>query len=137
MVKNLSKLRETYQQFTRQLNGFYESFVMGEISKSDYIAIKAAVVKQREATATRIAELEATLDNIGRDGGLQNAFVSTFEKYMDVEEITSEIVSEVLHEVRIFPDKRLEIVWNFRDELKKLMLELQGTYQDGEYQRGP
>ena len=132
MVKNLSKLREAYQQLTRRLNGLYESFVLGEISKSDYLAIKAASVKQRDDAAKRIAELEAALDNIGNDGGLQNAFVSTFGKYVGIEEITSEIVSEVLKEVRIFPDKRLEIVWNFRDELEKLMLELQVNNQDGE-----
>ena len=72
------------------------------------------------------------MDNIGRDGNLHNAFVSPFVKFMDVEEITSEIVSEVLSEVRIFPDKRLEIIWNFHDELKKPMFELQGTHQDGE-----
>ena len=72
------------------------------------------------------------MDNIDNDGGLQNAFVSTFEKYVGIEEITSEIVSEVLSEVRIFHDKRLEIVWNFRDEMEKLMLELGGNYQDGE-----
>ena len=61
------------------------------------------------------------------DGGLQNAFVSTFEKYVSVEEITGEIVSEALSEVRVYPDKRLEIVWNFRDDMEKLMLELEGS----------
>lgn len=132
MIKNLSKLREAHQQLSRQLNDLYESFVMGEISKPDYLAIKSASVKQYEATAKHIAELETALDNTGADGDLQNAFVSTFEKYVGVEEITGEIVSEVLSEVRVYPDKRLEIVWNFRDELEKLMLDLEGNYQDGE-----
>ena len=81
----------------------------------------------------QVAELEASLDNIGIDGELQNAFISTFEKYVKVEEITSEIVSEVLSEVRIYPDKRLELIWNFRDELDKLVLDLQGgDDKDGE-----
>lgn len=91
------------------------------------MAIKAASVKQYDATAKRISKLEAALDNIGMDGDLQNAFVSTFEKYVGVEEITSEILSEALSEVRVYPDKRLEIVWNFRDDMEKLMLELEGS----------
>lgn len=65
---------------------------------------------------------------MGSDGGLQNSFVSIFEKYMEVEEIISEIVSEVLNEIRIYPDSRLEITWNYRDELDKLTLDLQGDH---------
>ena len=66
---------------------------------------------------------------MGSDGGLKNSFVSTFEKYMDVVEITSEIVKEVLSEISIYPDSRLEIIWNFRDELNNLALDLQGNNQ--------
>ena len=132
MKKSLSKLRKVHQQFSMQLNDLYESFFMGEFNKSDYLARKASVVKQRDTAAKQIAELEAALDNMGEDGSLQNAFVSTFEKYVDVEEITSEIASEVLCEVRVYPDTRLEIVWNFCDELEILMLELEENHQGRE-----
>ena len=57
---------------------------------------------------------------------------SAFKKYLDVEEITSEIMADVLQEVRIFPGGRIETVWNYRDELEKLILDLQGGQQDGE-----
>jgi hypothetical protein len=60
------------------------------------------------------------------DGNLQNEFVSAFKKYLDAGEITSEIMSDVLQEVRIFPGGRIETVWNHRDELEKLILDLQG-----------
>ena len=66
------------------------------------------------------------------DGSLQNGFVSAFKKYLDVEEITSEIMADVLQEVRIFPGGRIETVWNYRDELEKLILDLQGGQQDEE-----
>ena len=69
---------------------------------------------------------------MGTDGSLQNGFVSAFGKYLEVEEITSEITAEVLKEVRVFPGNRFEIVWNYRDELEKLILDLQGDHQDGE-----
>ena len=127
--KNLSALRETHGQLCRQIKGMYESFALGEISKPEYLAAKEAAVGQRDAAAARISELEAALENMGSDGGLKNSFVSTFEKYMDVVEITSEIVKEVLSEIRIYPDSRLEITWNFRDELDNLALDLQGNNQ--------
>ena len=131
MVKSLSGLREKHQRLCQQISGMYESFALGEVSKAEYLAAKAAAVQHRDTVAARIAEIEATLENVGQNGSLQNSFVSTFEKYTEVEEITGEIVTEVLREVRIYPDKRLEIAWNFRDELEKLILDLQGEHQHG------
>ena len=72
------------------------------------------------------------LENIGTNGSLQNGFVSAFGKYLEVEEITDEIAADVLREVRVFPGGRIETAWNYRDELKKLILDLQGDHQDGE-----
>ena len=115
---------------SQQVKGLYESFALGEVSKAEYLAAKAAAVQQRDSVAARISELEATLDNAGNDGQLQNGFVSAFEKHMGVEEITSEITSEVLKEVRVHPGGRFEIIWNLRDELEKLVLDLQGDHQD-------
>ena len=120
--KALSELRKTHGRLCQQ--------VKGEVSKAEYLAAKAAAVQQRDSVAARISELEATLDNAGNDGQLQNGFVSAFEKHMGVEEITSEITSEVLKEVRVHPGGRFEIIWNLRDELEKLVLDLQGDHQD-------
>ena len=49
---------------------------------------------------------------------------------MGVEEITGEIVTEVLKEVRIYPGGRLEIIWNLQDELEKLVLALKGNHNE-------
>ena len=116
----------------RFVSGLYESFALGEISKTEYLAAKASAVKQRDDAAARISELEAALENMGMDGSLRNGFASAFGKYLEVEEITSEITTEVLKEVRVFPGNRFEIVWNYQDELEKLILDLQGDHQDGE-----
>jgi DNA invertase Pin-like site-specific DNA recombinase len=130
--KNLAGLRETHQRLSQQVSGLYESFALGEISKTEYLAAKASAVKQRDNAAARISELEAALENMGMDGSLRNSFASAFGKYLEVEEITSEITTEVLKEVRVFPGNRFEIVWNYQDELEKLILDLKGDHQDGE-----
>ncbi|NCE66492.1 hypothetical protein D1159_18485 [Pseudoflavonifractor sp. 524-17] len=129
--KSLDGLREAHQRLSQQVNGLYEAFALGELSKGEYLAAKAAAAKQRDDTAARIGELEAALDNMGADGSLQNGFVSAFGKYLEAEEITDEIAADVLKEVRVFPGGRIETVWNYRDELEKLILDLQGEHQDG------
>ena len=70
---------------------------------------------------------------VGHSANFQTrGFASAFGKYLEVEEITSEITTEVLKEVRVFPGNRFEIVWNYQDELEKLILDLKGDHQDGE-----
>ena len=117
MRKALTELRETHGRICSQIKGLYELFALGEIDKPEYLSEKAAAVQQRDTAAARIAELEAALENAETNGGLRNEFVSTFEKYVNVDEITREIVTEVLKEVRIYPGGRLEIFWNFCDEM--------------------
>lgn len=124
--KTLSKLREAHGQLCQQIKDMYESFALGEIGKPEYLAAKAPAAQRRDAAAARIAELEASLDNSGADGNLRNGFVSTFGKYMEVEKITGEIMTEVLKEVRIYPGGQIEIVWNLQDELEKMLMDLQG-----------
>ena len=104
------------------------SFGLGEISRSEYRAVKAAAIQKRDAAAKQLAEWEAKLENTGEDGELQNQFVVRFRPYVeaDMKEITQEILSDLLSGIRVYPGGRLEIIWNYRDEYKKMMLDLEG-----------
>lgn len=68
------------------------------------------------------------------DRELQNQFVVRFRPHLEAEikEITQEILSDLLKEIHIYPGGRLEIVWNYRDEYENMMLDLKGSYQNGE-----
>ena len=126
MRKNLTAMKADLAQRNRQVQELYESFATGEISKADYLAAKAAAVQQRDSTAARIAELEAEIENTSADGRLQNGFVSSFQKYAEIQEITGEVISDALKEVLVYPDGQLEIIWNHQDEFEKMLLTLDG-----------
>lgn len=130
MKKKLRVLRDTHQQYSQQIISLYESFALGEINKTAYLAAKAVLIEQKDAVAVEISELEAVLENVGTDGKLQNDFVSTFEKYAAIDEINKDIIDDVLKEILVYPDGRLEIIWNYCDEYKKMMLDL-GLEQQG------
>lgn len=69
-------------------------------------------------------ELEAELQNAGRDGRLENRFTDSFGKYTEVQELTADIIEDVLQEIVVYPDHVLQIVWNYQDDLKKLLLDI-------------
>lgn len=123
--KTLTGLKENCRKLDQQIRELYEGFALGEISKAEYLAAKQAAAQRREAAGRRMEELEAQLENTGADGGLQNRFVDCFQKYVDIESLTDEILSEVLEKVLVYPDNRIEIQWNYREDLERLLLEEQ------------
>lgn len=120
--KTLSGLKETLRQIECYIRELYEGFALGELDKAAYLAAKSTAAQKHEEAAARIRDLEAELENTGADGGLNNRFVDCFQKYAEVEEITTEIITDVLQEIVIYPDNRLEIVWNYSEDLHKLLL---------------
>lgn len=122
--KSLTALKAELNRRDEEIGALYESLVMGEISAEKYLAVKASLTQGREETAGRIAEIEARLDNMNQDGGLDNRFVEAFRKYGGAEEISEETLSEVLDCVLVYPDNRLEIIWNFQDEYERLLKEI-------------
>ena len=62
--------------------------------------------------------------DIEADGKLRNQFVTSFQKYTEVQEVTGDIMQEVLDEVLVYPENRLEIVWQYRNEFDRLLMDL-------------
>lgn len=128
--KTLSGLKETCRQTESTIRELYEGFALGELDKASYLAAKSAAAQRRDDAAARIRELEAELENTGADGRLNNRFVDCFQRYAEVEEVTAEIVTDVLQEIVVYPDHRLNIVWNYREDLEKLLLDMESTEMD-------
>lgn len=129
--KNIAALKEDKNKLAQYTRDLYETYALEEIDKATYLAAKAAADLKCERIDTRIVELEAELENTTPDGRLNNRFVAGFAKYIGVEEITREMVSDVLSEVLVYPDGRLEIVWNYGADYKKLLLDLTGEQKNG------
>ena len=126
MRKTLTELKATLSQQIQRSKDLYEMYGLGEISKAEYLAAKAAASEQRDRLTARIAEQEAALENTGADNNLENRFVSSFRKYTEVQELTKEIVSDVLDKIAVYPGEQLEIVWNYNEEYEKMMLDVMG-----------
>jgi len=121
MWKQLETLKDALDQTKQRSDTLYESFALGEISKDEYISQRTNLKGTADILSKRITSLTFAIEHDESDDGLQNHFVDTFKKYQEVQEITDEIVADVLTQVRVFPDLRVEIDWNYQDELRKLI----------------
>lgn len=130
--KQVASLRETCAQQDGQIKELYEALVSGSVSRDEYKAAKAMLVSRRDQVKARISKLEIDLANTDSDGKLNNPFVSSFQKYTEVTSITKEMMMDVLKEVRIYPGGRIEITWNYCEDLERLLRDLhdEGSHQN-------
>ncbi len=131
MQAELSRLAESHaalENFTREL---YEKFAFGELGREEYLSQKRAAVEKRERISARMEKLEAELQNAGTDGTLENKFTDSFGKYVEIGELTADIIEDVLKEIIVYPDYTLHIVWNYQDDLKKLLFDIGMDKENG------
>jgi len=121
MLKQLGTLKDALDQAKQRFDSLYESFVLGEISKDEYVTQKANLREVADVLSNRITSLTVDIENGNADNALQNRFVDTFKQYADVQELTDKIVDDVLTQIRVYPDLSVEIDWNYQDDLQKLV----------------
>jgi len=122
-LKTLASLKEDYIQKDKAVKELYEAFALGELDKEEYLDRKTALVKQRDDVAGQISRLEISLENRGPDGTLHNRFVDCFRQYAEIQELNRDIITDVLDTILIYPDGRIEIGWNYEDDMRKLLLD--------------
>lgn len=115
--RELHSLQERLAQQKQKAKSLYEDFAMGEIAKTEYLEAKAVIQKTQESLSAQIEQMSAVLDNLVAEDDLQESIIPELEKYTQVEELTQEILDDVLDEVRVFPGGRLEIRWKFQEEI--------------------
>ena len=50
----------------------------------------------------------------------ENAFLSSFRKYGNITELTRPMLVELVKEIRVYDQNRIEVELNFRDEYEQL-----------------
>lgn len=120
MRRALSALQEQVSQLKRQAKGQYEAFVMGEIGKEAYLAAKAVSRQKEQILAEQISKLELSMEQVQLADSKKNGLAAQLQPYLNIEQLTEDILDDLLAQVLVFPGGRIEIQWKFRDELGRL-----------------
>jgi len=120
LLGRLSALKEAAAQRKQQVKELYETYALGEMGRDEYLERKTALQNECDGILTEISNLEASIESTDTDGEQSCQLIERLKQYTDVQELTREIVEDVVKEVRIYPGRRMEIVWNCQDEFEKL-----------------
>jgi hypothetical protein len=105
--KRISECNERQQQY-------YESFVLREIDLAEYLLLKAECSDEIDRLNKQAAALRAELQARTVAAGTMSLAKRAVEGAMPHKELVDALVEQVL----VFPDKRIEIVWEIEDFIK-------------------
>lgn len=120
MRRTLSGLQEQVSQLKQLTKSQYEAFALGEIGREAYLAVKAMSRRKEEFLSEQISKLELTMEQTQVVDRSKDGLAGKLRPYLDMEQLTENILDNLLEQVLVFPGGRLEIRWKFRDELEKL-----------------
>ena len=119
-LQEIERCRKLMEQAEREKLKLYEQYAEGELSKEMFLSQKEEVSLNQNDIALQINLLQTRLEELkSLDGAAQNEIHLLREQtqYRGIAELTPAVMKELIRQIVIFPENRMRIEWNFRDEI--------------------
>ena len=122
LMKQQKAEREHYIQAMADL---YPDWKSGILTQQEFVTIKSNLSEKTKKLDITIQNLEDTAKQYESGVDRENPFLANFRKYGTITELSRPMLLELVKEIRVYDENRIEIELNFRDEYARLMEYLQ------------
>lgn len=115
LERKISQLRQRVTQKKIEKQDCYELYIMEEVDRSKYLAVKQACDAEIEAAEKEITVLSKEMAMQAEADDEQLKEIENISLFANEPALTKEMVEVMIKEVRVYRDDRYEIKWKFRD----------------------
>lgn len=119
--KRLIALQNEKLRLDSRLQELYEGFVGGDLSRENYLIQKSSITGREQEIAAETSRLEKSL---AENSAEQSEAITRYIGYAEVDELTDEMLDELVKRINIYPGDVIEVQLNFTDELERLQEQL-------------
>lgn len=121
-VEKLARLQKEKEKCESDRFANVDQFMAGQLDKEVYQRRRADLGRLAEKLDADIAELEQKLKaaETVKDDSLSQA-LGVMKKYSGADELTQAMVQELIEKVVVTDPEHVEIVWKFKDEVRKFI----------------
>lgn len=119
--RQLDKLRNERKRIISRGKGLYEDYKDKFITAEEYVQFQKEYKKQIEDIDRQITEYENHINKYRRDFHLDESWESIIAKFQGKRILTQEIVDAFVSEIKIYPDKNIEVKLYYDDMLDRLV----------------
>lgn len=122
LAEKLSRLQQEKEKCESDRFANVDHFMAGMLDKEVYQRRRADLGRIAERLEADIAELEQKFKaaETAKDDSLSQA-LGVMKKYSKAEELTQPMVQELMDKVIVTDPEHVEIVWKFKDEVRKFI----------------
>lgn len=109
--KKLCMLKQSRNSLESYMRELYEKYAFGKLNKEEYLRLKRDALEKCRNAASQIEnmELEMAMDHGSMNGRREDQFA-------EIEKLAEDMTADMLQAVIVYPGKRVQIVWDYRDE---------------------
>lgn len=122
--KALTALQNRRQQLELLLQNLYEQLIDGSTDREAYLSQKQKITAQLQELTEKDAELKASASVSDAD---TSPVLERYRQYTELDTLTPAVAKELVQRVVVYPDSRLEVQLNCRDELEALLAEVRSS----------
>lgn len=115
------QLEEDAQKYEKLKVSVYEDLKDELISKEEYISMKQEFEKRRRASLDSIAQIKIEIETLASRNGKHHEWIESFIANKGIEKLERNVVVELIDYIRIYEDKRIEIVFRYADNYKEIL----------------
>ena len=120
LQKTLEQQKAEREKYRRMSLELYPDWKSGILSREEYLSLREDLTEKIQTLDTTIEKLHQTAAQYALGPEQENDFLAHFRKYRNFAELTRPMLTELVHEIRIYEGNRMEIILNFQDELQAL-----------------
>lgn len=129
------QLEDEVQRHEKLKISVYEDLKDNLITKDEYVTLKNEFETRRRDVLEAIAQIRSEIDSLAKRNGKHHEWIETFVSKREVETLTRNVVVELIDNIRVYEDKRLEIKFRYADKYAEalyLISNVDGTHSDEE-----
>jgi len=115
------QLEEDAQKYEKLKVFVYEDLKDELISKEEYISMKQEFEKRRRAALDSIAQIKIEIETLASRNGKHHEWIESFLANKGIEKLERNVVVELIDYIKIYEDKRIEIVFRYADNYKEIL----------------
>ncbi|WP_373249737.1 recombinase family protein [Mediterraneibacter gnavus] len=112
--KKIERLKEELSTVQKYKKKTYENFVDGILNKEEYLSYKAEYEQQEKSVRSKMEQAELEKESFGGAEEEHEHWMEKFIKYGSLEEVTREIVVELIDKIVIHSDMSMDIIFKYQ-----------------------
>ncbi len=117
----LAERKRELEKATNLLDSLYMDWKSGDISRDQYLRMKAKSASQAEQLEAAIAHIESERAALTQGVDAQDPYLSAFLKYRNVQSLSRGLLAELVNTIYVHKDKEIEIEFNFQDQYRRIL----------------